>query len=229
MVGVTDRNGGCSFVSIPQGAYSVRASVGNVKLEEIHIITENRTIDIKLPSLLGIPSKSKVPASTLVGGLLALSLVLVFGCLAKNELDRRPYRGVGLTDESISQFFSKYPKQNGNSTWIAFGREWGNNPDLAEKALQIFKNFNETLQFIYVLNVNNYDGLNFLNEYPQFAKYYGTILPIYRNATLVRMRFHTDPRVKKSLGADALFLEAMKFYYSLHFNENFSLPPFHLG
>jgi|GEM_PF-6301119 len=133
------------------------------------------------------------------------------------EQARRPYREAGLGEEQISSFLAKYPKQNGNSTWVDFAKSWVNDKALADESLKTFGNLKDSLGYLYFVNSNGYDGLNFLKDFPQFAKNYEEVLPAYSaNSTLVKIvydQFQRDPRI--SVNRNDLFLEALKIYQNL--------------
>jgi hypothetical protein len=133
------------------------------------------------------------------------------------EQARKPYRDAGLSDEQVNSFLAKYPKQNGNSTWVSFAKSWANDRALAEESLKIFGNLKDSLEYLYFVNSNGYDGLNFLKDFPQFAKNYTLVLPAYSaNSSLVKIvydQFQRDPRI--NLDRNELFLEALKVYQNL--------------
>jgi len=133
------------------------------------------------------------------------------------EQARRPYRDAGLSDEQAEEFIAKYPKQNGNSTWVSFAKSWANDRALAEESLKTFGNLKDSLDYLYFANSNEYDGLNFLKDFSQFAKNYEEVLPAYSaNSSLVKIvydQFQRDPRI--NLDRNELFLEALKIYQNL--------------
>jgi hypothetical protein len=135
----------------------------------------------------------------------------------KKEEAKKPYKQAGLSDEQAEEFITKYPKQNGNSTWVSFAKSWANNRALAEESLKTFGNLKDSLEYLYFANSNGYDGLNFLKDFPQFAKNYEEVLPAYSaNSTLVKTvydQFQRDPRI--SFDRNDLFLEALKVYQNL--------------
>jgi len=157
------------------------------------------------------------------------------------EQARRPYREAGLGEEQISSFLAKYPKQNGNSTWVDFAKSWVNDKALADESLKTFGNLKDSLEYLYssdnnqllmksleaygrdavdfvnFVKSNDYDGLGFLNDFPQFAENYTEVLPAYSaNPSLVKIvydQFQRDPRI--NLDGNDLFLEALKVYQNL--------------
>jgi len=125
---------------------------------------------------------------------------------------RAPYRQYGNTKQ-INEFLSKYPNANGNSTWVDFFKCWVEDSQLAEKCFNvkgsgIFDNLKDALSYIYFVNNNGYDGLNFLKDYPQFAKDYQIALPVYStNSTLFKIisdKFLRDPQI--TADRNSLFL-----------------------
>jgi hypothetical protein len=105
------------------------------------------------------------------GIVLILFIAAVAGFLLYNhylgEQARKPYGEAGLGEEQISSFLARYPKQNGNSTWVDFAKAWAENQALAEKSFETFGNLKESLDYLYFANNNGCDGLSFLNELPQ--------------------------------------------------------------
>jgi hypothetical protein len=67
----------------------------------------------------------------------------------KREEAKRPYREAGLPDDKIEEFLNKYPKQNGNSTWVSFAKSWINDEALAEKSFETFGNLKNALEYLY--------------------------------------------------------------------------------
>jgi len=134
------------------------------------------------------------------------------------EQARKPYRDAGLGEEQISSFLAKYPKQNGNSTWVDFAKSWVNDKALAEKSFEAFGNLKDSLDYLYFANNNGFDGLGFLNDFPQFARDYQEVLPAYSaNSTLVKTvydQFQRDPRI--NLDRNDLFLKGLKEYQDLN-------------
>lgn len=51
--GVTDERGRSTFKSILEGGYLIQVSTKKVILEELHVLKEDKTIKIKLPSIFG--------------------------------------------------------------------------------------------------------------------------------------------------------------------------------
>jgi len=161
--------------------------------------------------------------------ILALSLILglIIGLgayLYKQHLDRiheeeikKPYKEAGLSDKQANEFIAKYPEQNGNSTWVSFAKAWANDPSLADKSLKTFGNLKDSLDYMYFVNNNSYDGLNYLENLPKLAEKYKEVLPAYsKNSTLVKIvydQFQRDPRI--NLDRNELFLEALKVYQNL--------------
>jgi len=162
--------------------------------------------------------------------ILALSLILglIIGLgayLYKQHLDRiheeeikKPYKEAGLSDKQANEFIAKYPEQNGNSTWVSFAKSWVSNGALAEESLKIFGSLKDSLDYLYFANSNGYDGLNFLKDFPQFAKNYEEVLPAYSaNSTLVKIvydQFQRDNRI--NLDRNDLFLKGLKEYQDLN-------------
>jgi len=76
----------------------------------------------------------------------------------------------------------------------------------------------DALSYIYFVNNNGYDGLNFLKDYPQFAKDYQIALPVYStNSTLFKIiydKFLRDPQI--TADRNSLFLKALKLYKELN-------------
>jgi hypothetical protein len=74
------------------------------------------------------------------------------------------------------------------------------------------------LDYLYFVNSNGYDGLNFLKDFPQFAKNYTLVLPAYSaNSSLVKTvydQFQRDPRI--NLDRNELFLKGLKEYQGLN-------------
>jgi hypothetical protein len=136
----------------------------------------------------------------------------------KKEEAKRPYKQAGLSDEQAEEFIASYPKQNGNSTWVNFAKSWANDRALAEESLKIFGSLKDSLDYFYFANSNGYDGLNFLKDFPQFAKNYTLVLPAYSaNSTLVKIvydQFQRDPRI--NLDRNDLFLKGLKEYQDLN-------------
>ena len=137
------------------------------------------------------------------------------GLLYKQQLDRikeemkRPYKQAGLSDDEIEEFIASYPKQNGNSTWVSFAKSWANDKALAEESLKTFGNLKDSLEYLYFVNSNGYDGLNFLKDFPQFAKDYTLVLPAYSaNSTLVKIVYDQFQ--------NELFLKGLKEYQDLN-------------
>ena len=161
--------------------------------------------------------------------ILALSLILglIIGLgayLYKQHLDRiheeeikKPYREAGLSDKQANEFIAKYPEQNGNSTWVSFAKAWVSNGALADKSLKTFGNLKDSLDYVYFVNNNGYDGLNYLEDLPKLAENYKEVLPAYsKNSALVKIvydQFQRDPRI--NLDRNELFLEALKVYQNL--------------
>jgi hypothetical protein len=89
---------------------------------------------------------------------------------------------------------------------------------LAEESLKTFGNLKDSLEYLYFANSNGYDGLNFLKDFPQFAKNYTEVLPAYSaNSSLVKTvydQFQRDPRI--SLDRNELFLKGLKEYQDLN-------------
>jgi len=125
-------------------------------------------------------------------------IVIVAGAtgllLYKQQLDRikeeemkKPFKQAGLSDDEIEEFIARYPKQNGNSTWVDFAKSCVNNRALADESLKTIGNLKDSLEYIYFANSNGYDGLSFLKEFPQFARNYKEVLPAYSaNSSLVK-------------------------------------------
>jgi hypothetical protein len=162
--------------------------------------------------------------------ILALSLILglIIGLgayLYKQHLDRiheeeikKPYKEAGLSDKQANEFIAKYPEQNGNSTWVSFAKAWVNDPSLADKSLKTFGNLKDSLDYMYFVNNNGYDGLNYLENLPKFAEKYKEVLPAYSaNSSLVKIvydQFQRDPRI--SVDRNDLFLKSLKEYQDLN-------------
>ncbi|MBO3840763.1 MAG: hypothetical protein JTT17_08130 [Candidatus Brockarchaeota archaeon] len=155
---------------------------------------------------------------------------------------RKPYVEAGLSVEQADSFIKNYPQQNGNSTWVSFAKSWVEDQSLADLTFQTFKDLNKTLEYLSLSNnkqllssalnaygskarefvnfaeSNNYDGVNFLKDLPQFKENYLEVLPAYsKNSTLVKTaydQFLRDDRV--SLDKNHLFLEALKNYGKLN-------------
>jgi|GEM_PF-1350467 len=136
----------------------------------------------------------------------------------RKEEMKKPYKQAGLSDDKIEEFIASYPKQNGNSTWVSFAKSWANDKALAEESLKIFGNLKDSLEYLYFANSNGYDGLNFLKDFPQFAKNYEEVLPAYSaNSSLVKIvydQFQRDPRI--SSDRNDLFLKGLKEYQDLN-------------
>jgi hypothetical protein len=136
----------------------------------------------------------------------------------KKEEAKKPYKQAGLSDEQAGEFIASYPKQNGNSTWVNFAKSWANDRALAEESLKTFGNLKDSLDYLYFVNSNGYDGLNFLKDFPQFARDYQEVLPAYSaNSTLVKTvydQFQRDPRI--SLDRNELFLKGLKEHQDLN-------------
>jgi len=158
------------------------------------------------------------------------------------EQARKPYREAGLSDEQVNSFLAKYPIQNGNSTWVSFAKSWAENQALAEKSFETFGSLKDSLEYLYssdnnqllmksleaygkdavdfvnFVESNGYDGLGFLNDFPQFARDYQEVLPAYSaNSTLVKTvydQFQRDPRI--SGDRNGLFLKGLKEYQDLN-------------
>ncbi|NHV98761.1 MAG: hypothetical protein HA496_03845, partial [Thaumarchaeota archaeon] len=136
----------------------------------------------------------------------------------KKEEAKKPYKQAGLSDEQAEEFIASYPKQNGNSTWVDFAKSWAKDKALAEESLKIFGSLKDSLDYLYFANSNGYDGLNFLKDFPQFAKNYTLVLPAYSaNSTLVKIvydQFQRDNRI--SSDRNELFLKGLKEYQDLN-------------
>jgi hypothetical protein len=136
----------------------------------------------------------------------------------KKEEAKKPYKQAGLSDEQAEEFIAAYPKQNGNSTWVDFAKSWAKDRALAEESLKTFGNLKDSLDYLYFVNSNGYDGLNFLKDFPQFAKNYEEVLPAYSaNSSLVKIvydQFQRDPRI--NLDRNDLFLKGLKEYQDLN-------------
>jgi len=146
------------------------------------------------------------------------------------EQRKAPYKQAGLTDEQASNFIKEYPQQNGNSTWVEFAKAWTGNGQLSERTFDTFKNLQDSLSYLYFVNANGYDGLNFLSEYPQFANNYQLALPFYStNSSLfniIHNNFLRDPQI--TLDRNNLTLDALKLYQNLNLvNKNLFLPTIH--
>ncbi|MBS7657085.1 hypothetical protein KEJ33_04090, partial [Candidatus Bathyarchaeota archaeon] len=147
-------------------------------------------------------------------------------------------RMAGLTEEQAQSFdddYGKYAKEDWlssayNQTVLDFAEAWAGNVQLAEKSLSTFKTFENALSFMGFANVNGYDGLGFLNEYPRFAWDYQLALPFYSaNASLFRTVYNCflrDPQI--TLNRNALTLDAFRLYQNLNLvNKNLFLPTIH--
>jgi len=178
-----------------------------------------------------IPLKYKIAGLILIlltGGTLGLHY---YYNIHLPEQRKAPYKRVGGTDEQIDQFFSKYPKQNGNETWVDFFKAWVEDQLLAEKTFNdegtgAFKGLIHAVSYIYFVNSNGYDGLSFLQECSQFARDYQIVLPIYsKNATfpgIVYNLFMRDPQITTS--RYDLALKALQQYQDLDLiNKNLCL------
>ena len=127
----------------------------------------------------------------------------------RKEEMKKPYKQAGLSDDKIEEFIAKYPKQNGNSTWVDFAKSWANNRALAEESLKTFGSLKDSLDYLYFVNSNGYDGLNFLKDFPQFAKNYTLVLPAYSaNSSLVKTVYDQFQ--------NELFLKGLKEYQDLN-------------
>jgi len=134
------------------------------------------------------------------------------------EQARKPYREAGLSEEQVNSFLAKYPSQNGNSTWVDFAKAWVNDKALADESLKTFGNLKDSLEYLCFVNSNGYDGLNYLKDFPQYAKNYKEVLPAYSaNSTLVKIvhdQFQRDSRI--SVDRNELFLKGLKEYQDLN-------------
>jgi hypothetical protein len=163
-------------------------------------------------------SRKTALALGIVGALAAAAL----GHHLYTEEQKRPYRQAGLNDEQVNSFLAKYPQQNGNSSWVSFAKAWANNQALADESFKTFKSLGDALSYLFFVNSNSYDGLGFLEEFPQFAKNYQTVLPAYSaNSSLVKAvydQFQRDPRI--SLDRNSLFLKGLKEYQDFELIDN---------
>jgi len=144
----------------------------------------------------------------------------------------------GLTEEQAISFddeYSKYAEETFfnsayNRTVLIFAGHYKVNPAQAEKALSIFKNFEQANDFLFFADNNGYDGLSFLKDYPQLAKDYQVALSFYSvNSSLFRMiynKFSKDPQV--TIDRDSLFLKSLKLYQDLNLaDKNLFSPTIH--
>jgi hypothetical protein len=159
-------------------------------------------------------SRKTALALGIVGALAAAAL----GHHLYTEEQKRPYRQAGLNDEQVNSFLANYPQQNGNSSWVSFAKSWANNRALADESLKTFGNLKDSLEYLYFANSNGFDGLNYLKDFPQFAKNYKEVLPAYSaNSSLAKIvydQFQRDPRI--SLDRNDLFLKGLKEYQDLN-------------
>lgn len=166
-------------------------------------------------------SRKKLALLTLglLAGMIGLSY---YNFIYLPEQRRASYRQYGNTKQ-IDEFLSKYPNANGNSTWVDFFKCWVENSQLAEKCFNvkesgIFNNLKDALSYIYFVNSNGYEGLNFLKDYPQFAKDYQATLPFYSaNSILFKIiydKFLRDPQI--TIDRNSLFLKSLKLYQELN-------------
>jgi hypothetical protein len=83
-------------------------------------------------------------------GLLAAAGIGAF--LYMQHLDeqvKKPYKDAGGTDEQVNQFLAKFPKQNGNSTWVDFFRAWTNDKALAEETFELRGSLRKSLDYMH--------------------------------------------------------------------------------
>ena len=88
----------------------------------------------------------------LVGGGLLVLATGIGGLVLKHQLDeqaKKPYKEASGTDEQINQFISKYPQQNGNSTWIDFFRVCTSDKTLAEETFELRGSLRKSLDYIH--------------------------------------------------------------------------------
>jgi len=195
-------------------------------------------IDARHISLIERNEKEKEKTSSwkkiLTGGLLtilgltALGAYLTHFYIPQQKKSQRiaQLKKVGLTEKQAISFddeYSKYAKEDFfnsayNQTVLDFARHYKLNPIQAERTLTVFKNFKEANNFLSFVDNNGYKGLNFLNEYPQFAKDYQIALPFYStNSTLFKIiydKFLRDPQI--TIDRNSLFLNALNLYKKLN-------------
>jgi len=101
--------------------------------------------------------------------LLAVSGLAYYTLVYRPEQLKKPYKKAGLTDKQASEFISKYPMQNGNSTWVEFAKKWASDKYLAENSFKKLNSLNKTLKFLEFadkVNFTDSKALEFLIRYP---------------------------------------------------------------